>query len=79
MAEGATQTRLALVERCVLFYLIIVLRERNQARFESFSKIFKLFNAMWAVSPTSLFMACKERYNLCMNRASLDHESCIVN
>ena len=31
---------------------------------------------MYVVSPpASVFMACKERYNLCMNRASLDRES----
>ena len=30
----------------VLFYLIIVLKEGNQARFELFGKKFKLFNAM---------------------------------
>ena len=33
---------------------------------------------MWVVSPDNLFMTCKERYNLCMNRASLDCESWIV-
>ena len=27
------------------------------------------------IRPASLFMACKERYNLCMNHASLDRES----
>ena len=45
------ETRCALVKRnCVLFYLIIVLREGNQARSELFSKIALLFNAMYAVS-----------------------------
>ena len=40
MAEGAKQ-KCALVERnCVLFYVIIVLRDGNQARSELFSKIF---------------------------------------
>ena len=35
------ETGCALMKRkCVLFYLIIVLRERNQARFKLFSKIF---------------------------------------
>ena len=38
----------------------------------------KSFNfSMWCglYPPTSLFMACKEKYNSCMNRASLDRES----
>ena len=35
------ETRCALMKRnCVLFYLIIILRKGNQARFELFSKIF---------------------------------------
>ena len=29
---------------CILFHLIIILRESNQARFELFSKIFSFFN-----------------------------------
>ena len=44
---GEAKQECALMERkCVLFYLIIVLRECNQARFELFGKIFQLFNAM---------------------------------
>ena len=40
MAEGAKQ-KCALVERnCILFYVIIVLGDGNQARSELFSKIF---------------------------------------
>ena len=38
---GEAKQECALVERkCVLFYLIIVLRECNQGRFELFGKIF---------------------------------------
>ena len=40
MIEGEKQ-ECALVERnCVLFYVIKLLKEENQARFELFSKIF---------------------------------------
>ena len=64
------ETKCALVERnCVLFYLVIVLREGNQTRFELFSEIFLLLNAIY--TPVSL-MGCKEIYNLSINRASLD-------
>ena len=71
------KTRCVLMKRnCVLFYLITVLREGNQARFELFGNIFKPFNAVQVLNPpVSLIMACKERYNLFVNRASLDRES----
>ena len=52
----------------VLFYLIRVLRKGNQAQFGLFSEIFCLY------PPKSLFMACKRKYNLCMNLESLDRE-----
>ena len=52
----------------------VVSREGNHARFELLSKIFES-SMWWDVSPSSLFMACKVRHNLCMNRASLDRES----
>ena len=63
----------ALVER---IYLIIVSREENHARFELLSKIFESFNVMGCIPPICLW-ACKERYNLCMNHALLDRESCL--
>ena len=66
----------ALVER---IYLVIVSREGNRARFELLSKIFESFNVMGCIPPPVCLWACKERYNLCMNRASLDRESCIPN
>ena len=47
------KTRCVLMKRnCVLFYLITVLREGNQARFELFSKIFLTFQ--WNVDCISL-------------------------
>ena len=66
------KTICALVER---IYLIIVSREGNHARFELLSKIFEPFNVMGCIPPPVCLWACKERYNLCMNRASLDRES----
>ena len=37
----------------------------------------EVFDATQAVSPrVCLFMACKERHTLCMNRESLDRVSC---
>ena len=63
----------ALVER---IYLIIVSREENHARFELLSKIFESFNVVGCIPPICLW-ACKERYNLCMNHALLDRESCL--
>ena len=66
------KTICALVER---IYLIIVSREGNHARFELLSKIFESFNVMGCIPPPVCLWACKERYNLCMNRASLDRES----
>ena len=39
-AEGVKQECVLVERNCVLFYVIIVLRERSQARFELFSKIF---------------------------------------
>ena len=48
--------------------------EGNNARFELLSKIFKPFNAIGCIPPSVCFWACKERYNLCKNRASLDSE-----
>ena len=66
----------ALVER---IYLVIVSREGNRARFELLSKIFESFNVMGCIPPPVCLWACKERYNFCMNRASLDRESCIPN
>ena len=50
--------------------LIIVLREGNQSRFELIYSIksFEFSMWCWLYPPASLFMACKERYNLCMNR-----------
>ena len=61
-----------MVER---IYLIIVSREGNHARFELFSKIFQSFNVMGSIPPRICWWACRERYNLCMNRKSLDRES----
>ena len=68
------ETRYALMERdCVLFYLIIILREGSQARCQllttqwnliSFSEQCRLY------LPDSLLMTCKERCNM--------HESWIV-
>ena len=66
------KTICALVER---IYLIIVSREGNHARFELLSKIFESFNVMGCIPPPVCLWACKERYNLCMNPASLDRES----
>ena len=66
------KTICALVER---IYLTIVSREGNHARFELLSKIFEPFNVMGCIPPPVCLWACKERYNLCMNRASLDRES----
>ena len=40
MAEGTKQECVLVERKCVLFYVIIVLREWNQARFELFGKIF---------------------------------------
>ena len=40
MAGGAKQECASVERKCVLFYVVIVLRECNQARFELFSKIF---------------------------------------
>ena len=56
-------------------YLIIVSREGNHARFELLSKIFESFNVMGSIPPPVCLWACKEKYNLCMNRKSLDRES----
>ena len=39
-AEGVKQECVLVERNCVLFYVIIVLRESSQARFELFSKIF---------------------------------------
>ena len=66
------KTICALVER---IYLIIVSREGNHARFELLSKIFESFNVMGSIPPPICLWACKEKYNLCMNRKSLDGES----
>ena len=66
------KTICALVER---IYLIIVSREGNHARFELLSKIFESFNVMGCIPPPVCLWACKERYNLCMNRTSLDRKS----
>ena len=66
------KTICALVER---IYLIIVSREGNHARFELLSKIFESFNVMGSIPPPVCLWACKEKYNLCMNRKSLDRES----
>ena len=66
------KTICVLVER---IYLIIVLREGNHARFELLSKIFESFNVMGCIPPPVCLWACKERYNLCMNRALLDRET----
>ena len=66
------KTICALVER---IYLIIVSREGNHARFELLSKIFESFNVMGYIPPPVCLWACKERHNLCMNRASLDRQS----
>ena len=55
-------------------YLIRVSREGNHARFELFSKIFQSFNVMGSVPPPICLWAWKEKYNLCMNRKSLDPE-----
>ena len=66
------KTICALVER---IYLIIVSREGNHARFELLSKIFESFNVMGCIPPPVCLWACKERYNLCMNRALLDRET----
>ena len=65
------KTICALVER---IYLIIVSREGNHARFELLSKIFESFNVMGSIPPPVCLSACKQRYNLCMNRASLHRE-----
>ena len=62
----------AFVERT---YLIIVSREGNHARSELLSKIFESFNVMGCIPLSACLWACKERFNLCMNRASLDRES----
>ena len=40
MAEGAKQECALVKRKSALFYVIIVSREENQARFELFSKIF---------------------------------------
>ena len=46
------KTICALVEgNCILFYMIIVLREKNHAWFELLNKIFQLFNMMWCIPP----------------------------
>ena len=66
------KTICALVER---IYLIIVSREGNHARFELLSKIFESFNVMGSIPPPVCLWTCKEKYNLCMNRKSLDRES----
>ena len=50
-------------KNCVLFYLIIDLREGNQPQFELLSKIFNLMRYNMP-PPASLFMTYKERYNL---------------
>ena len=63
------KTICALVERT---YLIIVSREGNHAQFELPSKIFQC-DGMYP--PPFCLWRCKERYNLCMNRASLDRVS----
>ena len=62
----------AFVERT---YLIIVSREGNHARSELLSKIFESLNVMGCIPLPACLWACKERFNLCMNRASLDRES----
>ena len=46
--------------KCILFYLIRVLRAVNQAQLESFSKIFELSNAMWLYPLTSLLWHTKK-------------------
>ena len=66
------KTICALVER---IYLIIVSREGNHAQLELLSKIFESFNVMRCIPPPVCLWAWKGRYNLCMNRASLDRES----
>ena len=50
-------------KNCVLFYLIIDLREGNQPQFELLSKIFNPMRYN-IPPPASLFMTYKERYNL---------------
>ena len=59
------ERRCAMVQRnCVLFYLVIVLRERNQARLELFSKNLLTFPCyVGSIHHASLFMTSKERYN----------------
>ena len=56
-------------------YLVIVSREGNHARSELLSKIFESFNVMGCIPLSACLWACKERFNLCMNRVSLDRES----
>ena len=53
-------------------YQLFVSRKSNSARFKLSNYI---FNAMKAVFPhISMFMSCKEKLNLCMNRESLESE-----
>ena len=59
----------------ILFYLVIVLSEGNHTRFELLSKTFLTFQCDETYPPPVCLWACKERYNLYMNRASLDLES----
>ena len=66
------KTICAMVER---IYLIIVSREGNHAQLELLSKIFASFNVMGNIPRSVCLWACKGRYNLCMNRTSLDRES----
>ena len=40
MAEGAKQECTLVEKNCILFYVIIILREENQGPFELFSKTF---------------------------------------
>ena len=54
-------------------YQLFVLRKSNSARFKLSNEV---FNAMKAVFlHVSMFMSCKEKLNLCMNRESLENES----
>ena len=59
----------------VLFYLIIVSKERNQGRFELFSKINAILGVSLRQSVYDIKRKVQFMYNLCMNHAALDCES----
>ena len=72
-SKMSERARCALVEgNCFLFYLIIILRKGNQTRLNCSVKSLNFSVQCSLYSPVSLFMVLEERYNLCMNRASLD-------